>query len=209
MGRIASAYDRYVLPHLIHLACGNEAIEKQRAKVVPHASGRVLEIGMGSGLNLAHYDPDKVDVLWGLEPSEGMRQKAASRIAASPLEVQWLDLPAEEIPLDDHTVDTVVLTYSLCTIPDWQQALGQMRRVLKPGGRLLIAEHGKAKDEAVQRWQQRIEPIWKPIAGGCHLTRDIPALVEAGGFAIESMDTMFLPGPRFATFNYWGVARPS
>ena len=101
-----------------------------------------------------------------------------------------------------------MLTYSLCTIPDCRQALEQMRRVLKPGGRLLIAEHGRAHDETVLRWQQRIEPVWKPIAGGCHLTRDIPALVEAGGFSIESMETMFLPGPRFATFNYWGSARP-
>ena len=208
MGPIATAYDRYVLPHLIHLACGNKAIAKQRSKVVPHASGRVLEIGMGSGLNLAHYDPDKVEVLFGLEPSLGMRKKAADRIKASPMDVQWLDLPAEEIPLEDDSVDTVVLTYSLCTIPDWRQALDQMRRVLKPGGRLLIAEHGKAPHDDIHRWQQRIEPLWKPIAGGCHLTRDIPALVEAGGFEIESMDTMFLPGPRFATFNFWGAARP-
>ena len=208
MGRIAAAYDRFILPHLIHLACGNEAIERQRGKVVPHATGRVLEIGMGSGLNLAHYDPGKVDLLWGLEPSEGMRRKALRRVEASPIDVRWLDLPAEEIPLEEHSVDTVVLTYSLCTIPGWRQALEQMRRVLKPDGRLLIAEHGKATDAAVHRWQQRLEPIWKPIAGGCHLTRDIPALVEAGGFSIETMETMFLPGPRFATFNYWGAARP-
>ncbi len=202
-----SLYERYVLPHLINVACGNKDITKQRSRVVPQASGRVLEIGMGTGLNLRHYDPDKVELVWGLEPSLGMRKKASRNLEQSRVPVEWLDLPSEEIPLDDHSVDTVVLTYTLCTIPDWQKALEQMRRVLKPGGTLVFSEHGEAPDEAVQRWQRRINPLWNRIAGGCHLNRPIPDLLDQGGFRIDHMESGYLPGPKFATFNYWGQAQ--
>lgn len=202
-----SLYERYVLPHLIHIACGNSAIAKQRQKVVPLATGRVLEIGMGSGLNLPFYDREKVEKVWGLEPSLGMRKKAEKRVAKSAVDVEWLDLPGEEIPLEDDSVDTVVLTYTLCTIPGWEQALGQMRRVLKPDGRMVFSEHGVAPDEGVRSWQQRIEPTWKRIAGGCHLTRPIPQYIEQAGFAVEGLETMYLPGPKWASFNYWGQAR--
>ncbi|MEM1249633.1 MAG: class I SAM-dependent methyltransferase [Acidobacteriota bacterium] len=202
-----SLYERYVLPHLIHVACGNSAIAKQRQKVVPLASGRVLEIGMGSGLNLPFYDRQKVEKVWGLEPSLGMRKKAARRVRESDLDLEWLDLPGEEIPLEDDSVDTVVLTYTLCTIPGWEPALEQMRRVLKPGGRMVFAEHGEAPDDGVRRWQQRIEPMWKRIAGGCHLSRPIPRFLEQGGFALDGLETMYLPGPKWASFNYWGQAR--
>ena len=204
-----SLYERYVLPHLINVACGNKDIAKQRSKVVPEAAGRVLEIGMGSGLNLSHYDPAKVELVWGLEPSLGMRKKASKNLAQSRVPVEWLDLPSEEIPLEDHSVDTVVLTYTLCTIPDWQTALEQMRRVLKPGARLLFSEHGEAPDESVRRWQRRINPLWNRIAGGCHLNRPIPELLGKGGFRIETVESGYLPGPRIATFNYWGRAQPA
>ena len=133
-----SFYENHVLPHLIGAACGNKVISRQRDKVVPLAEGRILEIGMGSGLNIPHYDPDRVELVWGLEPSEGMRRKARKSLAAAPFEVRWLDLPGEEIPLDDRSVDTVVLTYSLCTIGEWRRALEQMRRALRPRGRLLF-----------------------------------------------------------------------
>jgi len=200
-------YERYVLPHVINLSCGASPISKQRAKVVPLAEGRVLEIGMGSGLNLSFYNPDKVELVFGLEPSQGMRQKAQKNVAASPVEVRWIDLPSEEIPLEDKTVDTVVLTYTLCTIPDFRSALANMRRVLKPEGTLLFCEHGEAPDESVKRWQARVNPFWKVIAGGCNLNRPIPRNIEDAGFAIGKLETMYLPNtPRIAAFNYWGNA---
>ena len=202
-----SFYEDRVLPHLLNLACGTRPIDRQRQKVVPEARGRILEIGMGSGLNIPHYDADKVDMVWGLEPSRGMRQRATERVARAPFTLEWLDLPGEEIPLDENSVDTVVLTYTLCTIPDWLTALEQMRRVLKPGGRLLFSEHGRAPDAAVRSWQQRINPLWMKIAGGCHLNRDIPALLKQGGFKLGEMETMYLPStPRIAGFTYWGYA---
>jgi len=204
-----SCYEQYVLPHLLHLACGNKVVDRQRAAVVPQARGRVLEVGMGSGLNLPHYDPDRVELVWGLEPSEGMRRKARHHVAGAPFEVRWLNLPGEEIPLEDNSADSVVLTYTLCTIPDWHRALEQMRRVLKPGGQLLFCEHGMAPDEGVRRWQHRIDPLWCRVAGGCHLNRDIPKLIEHAGFAILRMETGYLPKvPRFAGFNFWGAAAP-
>lgn len=203
-------YDRYVLPHMINLACGAPPILKQRAKVVPKAEGRVLEVGMGSGLNLSFYDPRKVEMVFGLEPSEGMRRRARANLAESPVKVEWLGLPGEEIPLEDESVDTVVLTFTLCTIPDYRTALRQMRRVLKPDGRLLFCEHGEAPDESVRRWQARINPVWKKISGGCNLNRPIPSCLEETGFRIEELETMYLPKtPRIAGFNYWGRAAVS
>jgi ubiquinone/menaquinone biosynthesis C-methylase UbiE len=201
-------YDRHILPPLLGLAMGTKPIRYQRRKVVPQAEGRVLEIGFGAGHNLPFYDASKVSHLWALEPSREMRARAAERVAASPLDIEFLDLPGEEIPLEDETADTVLVTYTLCTIPDVRRALSGMRRVLKPGGRLIFCEHGEAPDAGVKRWQDRIEPVWKAVCGGCHLTRPIPRLIEGGGFAVEAMETMYLPGtPRFAGFNYWGSAR--
>jgi ubiquinone/menaquinone biosynthesis C-methylase UbiE len=203
-------YENRVLPHLIEMGCGAPPIAKQREKVVPLARGRVLEIGMGSGLNLSFYDPSRVEKVWGLEPSEGMRRMAAARVASAPFEVEWLGLPGEEIPLDDDSADTVLLTYTLCTIPDFRAALAQMRRVLKPGGLLLFSEHGAAPDASVRKWQDRINPLWKKIAGGCNLNRDIPGALEDAGFRIEQLDTLYLPKtPRIAAFQYWGQATHS
>ncbi|MFP4518050.1 MAG: class I SAM-dependent methyltransferase [Oceanicaulis sp.] len=203
-----SFYENHVLPHLIGLACGAPQIMKKRSQIVPAAQGRVLEVGFGAGPNLEFYDPDKVSLLFALEPSEGMRRKAAKALAQSPVETEVIDLSAEQIPLDDDSMDTVVLTYTACTIPDANAALAEMRRVLKPGGRLLFSEHGRAPDEAVYKWQRRIEPVWKPIAGGCHLTRKIDALITGAGFAIERMEADYLPkSPKFAAFNYSGAAR--
>ncbi|ARU57783.1 methyltransferase type 11 [Oleiphilus messinensis] len=201
-------YENYILPHLINVACGTKPVRKQREKVVPHAEGRILEVGMGSGLNLPYYDPDKVEFIWGLEPSEGMRRKAAPRIEASKLTIEWMGLKGEEIPLDDNSVDTVLLTYTLCTIPDWLTALQQMRRVLKPGGKVLFCEHGEAPDESVRRWQEKINPYWNKVAGGCHLNRPIPRLLHDAGFKIKSLDTQYVPStPKFAGFTYWGYAQ--
>ncbi len=200
-------YAEHVLPHLIGVACAQKPVMRQREKVVPHAEGRVLEVGLGAGPNLALYDPAKVERVFGLEPSAGMRRKAARAVAAAPVPVELIDLPGEQIPLEDASVDTVVLTYTLCSIEDYRSALAQMRRVLKPSGKLLFCEHGAAPDPEVARWQSRLNPIWRVVGGGCNLNRPIPKLIEDAGFAIGALDTMYLPKtPRFAGFNYWGAA---
>jgi ubiquinone/menaquinone biosynthesis C-methylase UbiE len=183
-----------------------KAIDRQRSKMVPLAKGVVLEIGMGSALNLKHYDVDKVEMIWGLEPSAGMRRKAQSNLDQSSIKVKWLDLPSESIPLDDNSVDTVVLTYTLCTIADWRAALVEMKRVLKSDGKLIFSEHGKAPDEDVQNWQKRVNPIWKKLAGGCNLDRDIPRLIESVGFKIDKLEQCYVKGPKIATYQYFGTA---
>ncbi|MGH0028837.1 MAG: class I SAM-dependent methyltransferase [Myxococcota bacterium] len=201
-------YDDRILPFMIDKACSAPPVLKQREKVVPLAEGRVLEVGMGSGINLSFYDPARVERVFGLEPSPGMRRKAQANLAKSRVEVEWLDLPGEEIPLEDDSVDTVLLTYTLCTIPDFRTALAGMRRVLRPGGRLLFCEHGEAPDPGVRKWQARINPLWKKIAGGCNLNRPIPACLEEAGFEIGKLETMYVPNtPRIAAFNYWGHAK--
>lgn len=200
-------YEQKILPKFINSACAAPPILKQREKVVPFAEGRVLEIGMGSGLNLPFYNADKVDMVFGLEPSQGMRDLAAPIAQAAPFEVRFLDLPGEEIPLEDNSVDSIVLTYTLCTIPDGPKALEQMRRVLKPGGKLLFSEHGKAPDAKVQKWQNRINPIWKIIGGGCHINKPIDTMISAAGFKMDSLETLYLPDtPQIFGFNYWGQA---
>jgi len=200
-------YDRYLLPPLLTYAMGQKPIAYQRKKVVPKAEGRVLEVGFGAGHNLPFYDPAKVSHIWALEPNLEVRARAKERIAANAIPIEFLDLPGERIPLEDESADTVLITYTMCSIPDVRAALAQIRRVLKPTGRMIFCEHGKAPDAAVERWQHRIEPAWKRIAGGCHLARPIPDLIREAGFAIADIDTMYLPGtPRFAGFNYWGSA---
>jgi ubiquinone/menaquinone biosynthesis C-methylase UbiE len=200
-------YDRHILPRFLNAAMSAKPITYQRKKVVPRAAGRVLEIGFGAGHNLPFYDAGKVSHLWALEPSKEMRARAAERVAASALAIEFLDLPGEQIPLEGESADTVLVTYTLCTIPDVLKALGEMRRVMKTNGRLIFCEHGEAPDDSVKRWQNRLTPVWKAIGGGCHLGRSIPALIRGGGFKIEKLETMYLPStPRFAGFNYWGDA---
>lgn len=200
-------YAEKVLPHLIDFACSAKPNRKQREKIVPHAAGVVLEIGFGSGLNVPFYDATKVSRIWALEPSAGMRRKARPQVEASGLEIEFIDLPGEEIPLEPASVDTVLVTYSLCTIEDAGRALAGMHRVLKPGGRLLYCEHGLAPDADVRRWQERLNPAWKKIAGGCNMNRDIPALIRAAGFEIQTDERMYIPGARPLCYNYWGTAR--
>jgi ubiquinone/menaquinone biosynthesis C-methylase UbiE len=200
-------YDRHILPPLLNAAMGTKPIRYQRRKVVPRAEGRVLEIGFGAGHNLPFYDAAKVTHLWALEPSAEMRARAKERVTQSPLEIEFLDLPSEQIPLADGAADTVLVTYTLCSIPDVMKALSEMRRVLKPYGRMIFCEHGEAPDANVRRWQDRLTPVWRAACGGCHLARPIPDLIREGGFMIDDIQTMYLPGtPRFAGFNYWGQA---
>lgn len=199
-------YERYCAPLLCNCLCGVGAVHKQRSFVVPKAKGRVLEVGMGSGLNLSHYNQSAVDFIWGLEPNEGMRRKAQGNLSASSLEVKWLDSPSEQIPLPDDSADTIVLTYTLCSIEGWLQALEEMRRVLKPQGQLLFCEHGLAPEAKVQKWQHRLNPIWRTLSAGCNITREVPACLEQGGFRLQELDTGFIKGPKIATYNYWGSA---
>lgn len=201
-----SFYEERILPHLINKACSASPTQKQRQKIVPLAEGRVLEIGFGSGLNVPFYDVSKVEKLWALEPSEGMRGKAKPLVDESALDIEFIDLPGEQIPLEAGSADTVLVTYSLCTITDAITALEGMRRVLKPGGRLLFCEHGRAPDDSVLRWQNRINPAWRRIAGGCNMNRDIPSLLEAGGFRMVSDERMYIPGVKVLSYNYWGIA---
>lgn len=197
-------YERWVLPRLLDYAMRQPPIPKQREKVVPQARGEVLEIGIGSGLNLAYYDKGEITRLWGVDPSMELRRKAVERAQEAEIDVEFIGLTGESIPLEDQSVDTVVTTFTLCTIPDPVSALGEMYRVLRPGGELLFAEHGRAPDPDVRRLQDRINPIWKRFAGGCNLNRAIDSLVGDAGFDVQSLDKEYLPGPRIATFNYWG-----
>lgn len=202
-------YDRHLLPYLIDFACGLAPIRRQREKVVPRAHGRVLEVGIGTGLNMRHYDKSRVSAIVGLDPALALHRIAAKRIARSGLAVELRGLSAETIPMADATFDTVVVTYTLCTIPDPVAALKEMRRVLKPQGRLLFCEHGRAPDASVRRWQERLQPYWGPVAGGCQLGRDIPALLRAAGFECPWLESAYVPGPRFAAYNFWGEAAPA
>lgn len=199
-------YERHVLPWLLDIACSVGPVWRQRHKVVPLASGRVLEIGIGTGLNLEHYDKARIEKIVGLDPGLEMHPQARRRSQRAGIEVDLVGLSAERIPYDDGSFDTVLVTYSLCTIADPAAALAEMRRVLKPGGRLIFCEHGLAPDAAVRRWQGRLTPLWARLAGGCHLDRDIPRLLQDAGFESADMQAMYLPGPRPLTYNYWGTA---
>ena len=199
-------YSKYILPKIAHSLCSHQIIKQQREKVVPRAKGKVLEIGIGSGLNLPFYDPGKVEYVWGLDPSHEMWNLAD--IKDIHFDIEYLQAPAETVPLDEKIADTILMTYTLCTVRDAVKALKEMRRVLKPGGELLFCEHGAAPDEKVRKWQDRLNPIWKIMAGGCNLNRQIPTLLEHGGFKIQKMETMFIEGAKFGSFNYWGTAVP-
>jgi ubiquinone/menaquinone biosynthesis C-methylase UbiE len=202
-------YDKFLLPRVVHFMCGQNPAMKQRAKVVPLAEGKVLEIGIGSGLNIPYYEPGRVSHLWGVDPSREMWGLAKKNAKDHHIDAEFLESGAESIPLDNNSADTVVMTYTLCTIPETHSALREVRRVLKPGGKLLFCEHGEAPDEHIRRWQQRMNPVWKLLGGGCNLDRPIPRLLKESGFASTDMQTMYIPGWKPACFNYWGSARPA
>ncbi|MEJ2513786.1 MAG: methyltransferase domain-containing protein [Gammaproteobacteria bacterium] len=204
---IGQLYEKHLLPRLVHLACGTGPITRQRATWIPRAAGRVLEIGFGSGLNTPFYNAARVQELVGLEPSDGMARLAGRMLPDSPFPVRLVTAGAEDIPLDTDSVDTVVTTYTLCTVPEPRAALAEMRRVLKPSGRLLFCEHGVAPDASVRRWQERLNPAWRALAGGCNLTRDVPALLAAAGFDVTELAADYLPGWRPASWNTAGCAR--
>jgi ubiquinone/menaquinone biosynthesis C-methylase UbiE len=201
-------YNEHVLPHVINLAMRNRELRPLRQRVTSHAHGRVLEIGIGSGLNLPLYGP-QVQELVGVEPSGRLMQMARAAASTAKVPLTLLQGSAESIPIEDGTIDTVVTTWTLCSIPDAGRALAELRRVLKPGGQLLFAEHGLAPEERVRKWQHRLTPAWKKIGGGCHLDRPIRSLVESAGFEILQLETGYLRGPKPMTFMYEGRAAPA
>jgi ubiquinone/menaquinone biosynthesis C-methylase UbiE len=199
-------YERYVLPRLLDFACGIRPIRRQRDKIVPLARGEVLEVGIGTGLNLGHYRAEQIERLWGLDPATQMNAHVKRRLAGTGLDLELMTLSAERIPVEDDRFDTVVLTYTLCSIADPVAALREMKRTLRPGGRLLFCEHGLAPEPSVARWQRRLTPAWRRIAGDCHMDRDVPALLHAAGFQVDDLQQGYIPGPRVLTYNYWGEA---
>jgi ubiquinone/menaquinone biosynthesis C-methylase UbiE len=201
-----SWYERHVLPSLIDAACGFRCVWHQRHKVVPLAEGCILEIGIGTGLNLEHYNKANIKKIVGLDPGLGMYRRARKRIKQASLAVKLVGSSAENVPYQDSSFDTVLVTYSLCTIPNPVAALKEMRRALRRCGKLIFCEHGLAPDTSVRRWQDRLTPLWAKLAGGCQLNRDIPSLLREAGFHSVDIQSMYLPGPRPLTYNYWGTA---
>ena len=203
---MASWYERNILPKLIDKACGQPPMTELRSRYVPRAHGKVLEIGIGSGLNLPHYT-DAVTSITGVDPSAELNVMARQRAAAINKPVNVLGVSGESIPADDQSFDTIVCTWTLCTIPNPYRAVAEMRRVLKRGGELFFVEHGRADDPAIVKWQSRIEPFWKLVAGGCHLTRRADEMLKDAGFEIVEKTTGYVPGPKIAAFMVHGVAR--
>jgi ubiquinone/menaquinone biosynthesis C-methylase UbiE len=202
----ANWYERNILPTALDVICGMPMMGRMRQRVVPRAKGRVLEVGIGTGLNMRYYDKSRVTHITGLDPALELHPLARERIAQSGLQVDLVGVSAEKIPLPDASFDTVLITYTLCSIPNPQAALLEMRRVLTPTGSLLYCEHGRAPEASVQRWQTRLQPLWGPVAGGCQLGRDIAALLLEAGFALPDLQTRYLRGPRPFSFHYWGEA---
>jgi len=200
-------YNKYILPTLIDWACGFGPNTRQRQKVVPLAAGNVLEIGVGSGLNIPFYNNQQVDHLIAVDPAPEVWQKNKIDPSSLGFEFDFIEAFAQNMPVESKSIDSVVVTYTLCSILDSESAFDEIRRVLKPGGKLIFNEHGKAPDPSIQKWQQRIDPVWYQFSGGCSMKKDIPKLIESAGFGIKSLDSMYIPGWKPASFNYWGVAK--
>ena len=201
-------YDKYILPKFLNCACGSKPINYQRQKVVPLAKGKVLDIGIGSGLNIPFYNSDKIDKVIGIDPSHELIELAKELANDSKASIELVIGSAESIPYPDNFFDTVLVTYTMCTIPNVAIANKEMWRVLKDDGRLIFCEHGLAPDKKISKWQNRIDPFWGKIAGGCHLNRDIQKLITDAGFSFETLDKMYIPStPKFAGYNYWGIGK--
>jgi ubiquinone/menaquinone biosynthesis C-methylase UbiE len=200
-----SWYEKTLLPYLLDFSCGVKPIQKQRMKVIPQATGRVLEIGIGTGLNLPFYNRARVTSIVGVDPGLQMHKLALKRSVQAGLKVELVGISAEKLPVADASFDTVVSTYTLCTIPDPVAALKELRRALVPGGKLLFSEHGRAPDANVFKWQTRLQPYWMKVAGGCRMDRNIPALLEEAGFKPD-VQSRYIPGPKILSYHYWGEA---
>ena len=199
-------YARHILPRLIDVAMKNKDTARLRQVCIPRASGDVLEVGVGSGLNLPFYSAD-VRRVYGVDPSLELQQMARERLAHSPIKMNFLSQSADApLPLADQSMDTVVSTWTLCSIPNAPEALREMRRVLKPGGNFIFVEHGSAPDASVRRWQNRLTPLWRRFTGGCHLNRKMDELITGAGFHIRELTNFYQPGPRAMNYTYQGVA---
>jgi len=200
-------YNKYILPKIINAGCGTKPIRKQREKVLPLCKGIVLEIGCGSGLNFSFYEENNIHKLYALEPNKEMLRQAESVVKEVSFPITFLETGAEKIPLEDDSIDTALLTYTLCTIPDPLAALLEIRRVLKKGGKLVFCEHGMAPENNVKKMQNFINSFWPIFVGGCNLNRDIPSLIKDAGFLVDNLETMYLPKtPKWFGYNYWGSA---
>ncbi len=204
---MTSLYDKYVLPKIIDLACSQPPMTDLRQRYVSEARGDVLEIGIGSGLNLSHYS-DAVRSVTGVDPAAELTSKARERAEQVNMPVEVLGLSGESLPLEDNSVDSVVCTWTLCSIPNPYRAVAEMRRVLKPQGLMIFVEHGRSDEPHIVKWQRRIEPFWKKVGGGCHLTRRADDLLRDAGFNILQKETGYVPGPKFAAFMIHGIAQP-
>ena len=206
--RPASWWERHMVPRLIGCACAQPQIMKARSRIVPQASGDVLELGCGGGINMAFYDPSKINSFSGVDPSPALLDRSREAAQAIGLDADIRGGIGEALPFDDASFDTVLITFTLCSVDDQKQVLSEMRRVLRPDGKALFLEHGAAPDASVQKWQRRIEPVWKRIGGGCHLTRPIMQAYQDAGFTIATGDKGYMPkSPRPFSWLEWGEAR--
>ena len=200
-------YEKYLLPKILNCVMKSPDLTEIRAKLVPEATGRVLEVGIGSGLNLPFYTGNVTVV--GLDPSVELQVYAREVAARCGVDVDFVNSSSEQIPSADNDFDSVVITWTLCSIPDPAKALHEIRRVLKPSGKLIFAEHGLSPDPGVAAWQSRINPIWRRVGGGCNLNRKMDELIAQAGFRFEALTMGYIPGPKFATYNFQGIARPA
>jgi ubiquinone/menaquinone biosynthesis C-methylase UbiE len=202
-------YRRVIFPQLLDLALSGERIERYRRQLLAHVQGAVLEIGFGTGLNLPCY-PEHIRKITGVDPNPGMGSLARRRIASSPIAVDWQVADAQELPFPSQSFDSVVSTWTLCSIPNVAKALREIRRVLRAGGKLFFLEHGLSEDPQVQRWQNCLNPLQKVIADGCNLNRDMARLIQGAGFRFEQLERFYMPDqPRFIGYTYQGIALPA
>tara|TARA_B100000963_G_scaffold358669_1_gene383849 strand:- start:521 stop:1144 length:624 start_codon:yes stop_codon:yes gene_type:complete len=205
---ISNLYDKFVLPKLLDVCCSTKPINYQRNKIVPNAKGDILEVGIGSGLNIPYYDPKKINKIIGLDPSEELNEMAKENAAKSDINIDILIAGAEEIPLPSNSIDTVLITYSLCTIPNLADSLKEIKRVMKNDAEMIFCEHGIAPDLRIQNWQNKINPLWGKLFGGCNINRDIPKILVNSEFKIQTLEQMYLPStPKIVGYNYWGLAK--
>ena len=204
---IKKAYEKFVLPKVLDVCCSTKPITYQRNKIVPNAKGTILEIGIGSGLNIPYYQKSNIKKIYGLDPSPELCEMAKKAAHNNEIKIDFLIEGAEEIKLPSQSIDTVLITYTLCSIPNPNDALKEMKRVLKHDGKILFCEHGAAPDLNVFKWQNRINPLWGKLFGGCNINRDIPSIILNSGFKINNLEQMYLPStPKIVGYNYWGSA---
>jgi len=204
---IGKLYERHVLPKVLDACCSTKPINYQRNKIVPYAKGKILEIGIGSGINIPFYDKANVEKIYGLDPSEELNNIAQKKAINNNLKIDFLLNGAEEIPLPSNSMDTILITYTLCTIQDLESSLKEIRRVMKDDAVMLFCEHGIAPDANIIKWQNRVNPLWGKLFGGCNINRNIPEIIQSSGFTLNSLDQMYLPStPKIVGYNYWGKA---